>query len=212
MLIILIVRPHRNMFTPSAFPRLAVILLLQSAFERLVVFLAPPCSTWVAINCGTSRRTILCPAGDESLLQNRKSNKLATRTGFFFKDIPKPKNLNHSFPFVNHDILWGYPVLFGEAKSHWPWRLGLILLLVTCMDAHFIIEQPGSSLFFHYPYIVEAFKLMKLAGVKVVEGANSRVDSHLLLYQFLSYQEGNYLKCSFWMVLEGPKDYNINTN
>ena len=60
--------------------RLAVLLLLQAAFQKVVVILAPPCSTWVAINAGTSKRTLLCPAGDERLLRNRKSNKLATRT------------------------------------------------------------------------------------------------------------------------------------
>lgn len=34
------------------------------------------------------------------------------------------------------------------------------------MDGHFIIEQPGSSLFFHYLYIQEAFKLLAIAGLK----------------------------------------------
>lgn len=69
---------------PSAilsFLRLAVVLLLQAIFRKVVVILAPPCSTWVAINAGTSRRSIVCPGGDPNLLQNRKSNKLAARTG-----------------------------------------------------------------------------------------------------------------------------------
>lgn len=59
--------------------RLAIILVLQGEFGKLLVHLAPPCSTWIGINRGTSKRTILCPAGDESLLQNRKSNKIAAR-------------------------------------------------------------------------------------------------------------------------------------
>ena len=59
--------------------RLAVALLLQNAFQGLVVMMGPPCSTWIAINAGTSKRTILCPAGDQTLLQNRKSNKIACR-------------------------------------------------------------------------------------------------------------------------------------
>lgn len=75
-------------FSPSLYVlrcsklRLAVILLLQAAFGNVVAVLGPPCSTWVAINAGTSKRTILCPAGDETLLQNRKSNKIATRPVF----------------------------------------------------------------------------------------------------------------------------------
>ena len=47
-----------------------------------------------------------------------------------------------------------------------PGRLGQLLLLVACMDGHFLVEQPGSSLFFHYVYIREAFALLKLAGLK----------------------------------------------
>lgn len=49
-----------------------------------------------------------------------------------------------------------------------PCRLGLLLLLLACMDGHFIIEQPGSSLFFHYVYVQEAFALMKFAGLKAM--------------------------------------------
>ena len=64
-----------------SFLRLAVLLLMQAAFGKVVVVLAPPCSTWVAINAGTSRRTIVWQGGDPTLLQNRKSNKLAARTG-----------------------------------------------------------------------------------------------------------------------------------
>ena len=91
-------KPIQLLVQPSQFhigylasqPRLAVALLLQAAFQRVVVVLAPPCSTWVAINSGTSRGTILCPGGDETLLQNRKSNKLAARTGSlkWFGDSP----------------------------------------------------------------------------------------------------------------------------
>lgn len=73
--------PGFHVSYPASFPRLSVILLLQAAFQQVVVVLAPPCSTWVAINAGTSKRTILCPGGDPTRLQNRKSNKLATRTG-----------------------------------------------------------------------------------------------------------------------------------
>ena len=32
------------------------------------------------------------------------------------------------------------------------------------MNARFIIEQPGSSLFFHYKYIKEALKKLMMAG------------------------------------------------
>lgn len=57
-----------------------MILILQSTFGQLTVWLAPVCSTWVSISVGSSKRSILCPAGDESTLQNRKANKSAART------------------------------------------------------------------------------------------------------------------------------------
>lgn len=77
----LLARFHSLTAQPSK-QRLAVLLILQSAFGKLVAILAPPCSTWISINCGTSKRTIITPSGDETYLQNRKANKLATRTGF----------------------------------------------------------------------------------------------------------------------------------
>ena len=56
------------------------MLLLQAAFGKAMVWLAPVCSTWVSINIGTSKRSLLCPGGDPLLLQNRKANKMASRT------------------------------------------------------------------------------------------------------------------------------------
>ncbi len=52
-----------------------------------MVVWAPPCSTWVAINVGTSKRSILCPGGDPTLLQNRKANKTACRNGLEIQDV-----------------------------------------------------------------------------------------------------------------------------
>ena len=52
-----------------------------------IVVCAPPCSTWISINIGTSKRSILVPGGDETLVQNRKANKLACRTGFVQSDL-----------------------------------------------------------------------------------------------------------------------------
>ena len=36
------------------------------------------------------------------------------------------------------------------------------------MDGHFIIEQPGSSLFFHYAYVQESLRLLKRAGFRAI--------------------------------------------
>ena len=63
-------------------PRLAVILLLQAPFGALVTFLGPVCSSWVAINAGTSQRTLLTPGGNGGFPSVQRSNKMACRMGF----------------------------------------------------------------------------------------------------------------------------------
>lgn len=80
---------HPGMSLPASTwaVRLAVVLAMQSSFGVLVTMLAPPCSTWISINIGTSKRSILVPGGDETLVQNRKANKLACRTGFVQSDL-----------------------------------------------------------------------------------------------------------------------------
>ena len=62
--------------------RLAILLCLQGDFGRLVIVLATVCSTWTLVNIGTSKRSILVPRGDISLLCNRRGNKMTCRTGF----------------------------------------------------------------------------------------------------------------------------------
>ena len=59
-------------------------------------------------------------------------------------------------------------VVKEEPEIYQPWRTGLLLLLFGCMNARFIIEQPGSSLFFHYKYVKEAMKKLMMAGIKAM--------------------------------------------
>ena len=62
--------------------RLAIMTILMAPFGALVTFLGPVCSSWVSINAGTSKRTLLTVAGDCTLTSVRKANKMACRTGF----------------------------------------------------------------------------------------------------------------------------------
>lgn len=65
---------------PRSLPRLIVILLLQSALGQVLCFCGIVCSTWVAINAGTSKRTVLTPTGDETSVATRKGNIMCART------------------------------------------------------------------------------------------------------------------------------------
>ena len=61
-------------------PRLCVALCLQAGMG-LVMILATVCSTWVAVNLGTSRRSCLVPQGSVTATANRRGNKMVCRTG-----------------------------------------------------------------------------------------------------------------------------------
>ena len=65
---------------PSNLPRLLVIALLQSGFGLAFLVAGVVCSTWVAVNVGTSKRSVLIPSGDPSSLATRKGNIQISRT------------------------------------------------------------------------------------------------------------------------------------
>ena len=64
---------HSNM------SRIAVWLLLQCKPNNFFTLLATVCSSWVGINNGTSRRSILLPEGREDLLYIQIANGMAAR-------------------------------------------------------------------------------------------------------------------------------------
>lgn len=51
-------------------------------------------------------------------------------------------------------------------------RTCLLLLLLACMDAVFLVEQPESSLLFHYGRLKQTARLLKAAGVKATDFDN----------------------------------------
>ena len=60
--------------SPRAWLRLLVIALIQSGFGLVFLMAGVVCSTWVAVNVGTSKRSLLVPSGDMSSLATRKGN------------------------------------------------------------------------------------------------------------------------------------------
>ena len=72
--------PAGSVGSASSMPRLIVVLLLESAFAKVLLVCGIVCSTWVAINAGTSRRTILIPGGDETSVATRRGNIMCSRT------------------------------------------------------------------------------------------------------------------------------------
>ncbi|CAE7216775.1 unnamed protein product, partial [Symbiodinium microadriaticum] len=59
--------------------RIAVSLILRSKLDHLVAAFGVVCSSFVPVNRGTSKRSYLCPRGDENVVSVRKGNKLMAR-------------------------------------------------------------------------------------------------------------------------------------
>ena len=68
-------------------PRLCLGLLLRGRWGAMTVVLAIVCSTWSAVNLGTSERDALIPLGAFYKPSVRSANKMVARTGCFQKNI-----------------------------------------------------------------------------------------------------------------------------
>ena len=91
--------------------RLAVWLLSQCRQQSFFVLLATVCSSWVHINSGTSRRSLLLPEGRDELQYVALANGMASRIGFSWENsrkcwsfhIPNPKT---AYPIHTYDTSW----------------------------------------------------------------------------------------------------------
>ena len=61
--------------------RLILLLLIGCTFGKVLTFCGIVCSTWIALNVGTSRRSILAVGGDETSVATRRGNIMCARTG-----------------------------------------------------------------------------------------------------------------------------------
>lgn len=62
------------------FLRLAIWAILNAQEDRFWVLMGTVCSSWVHLNVGTSKRSILLPSGDESKAYIRDANSMLSRT------------------------------------------------------------------------------------------------------------------------------------
>lgn len=112
--------PHMDLSTPEGFVfALVVVLRLRVGGACLC---APPCSSFVWINRGTSKRTRIRPQGDITLPSVRAANQLAARTA-------------------------------------------LLAMVAHAAGAMLLIEQPLSSLLWHYPRMQELLMSVQMHKV-----------------------------------------------
>ena len=61
-------------------PRLSVWLILNGRENELFALFATVCSSWIHLNAGTSRRSLLLPEGDTSRSYIQAANEMVSRT------------------------------------------------------------------------------------------------------------------------------------
>ena len=74
-----LVRFFNVVFVERSALSLCIRLILNSEFEGLAAFFAIVCSSWVPVNRGSTKRTIMTPLGNEDFPAVRRSNKLTSR-------------------------------------------------------------------------------------------------------------------------------------
>ena len=135
-----------------------VLLALQGKVSKLLMMLATVCSTWVSVNAGTSRRSVLTPSGLACFTSVRRANKQVSRMGttnIVQRTWSCFKFTWESFPSI------GFVLVFHLARTC------LLILLIVCMDSVFLLEQPSTSLMVLFHRMRQTFRLLKAVGVKV---------------------------------------------
>ena len=124
------------------------------AKEDALIHCGPPCSSWIWVNRGTSRRTREEPEGDAGVNSVLNSN---ARLGF--DGNPRARD-GHAADFRVCPVIAGQLMLFVETLRI-TMRLVLVLLLALSRSAHVMVEQPRSSLMpFFAPFQALAKQLL----------------------------------------------------
>ena len=95
--------------------RLALALCINGCIEHAFYVIAVVCSSWSAVNAGTSSRDLLTPYGNEAIPGVRSGNRMVATWGTcekvskFFKGLYlQVWALNYSYPLLWHRSLSGY--------------------------------------------------------------------------------------------------------
>ena len=98
--------------------RLAVGTILNGKWGDLLCVLGVVCSTWVAVNKGTSRRSEVLPMGDPSRPSVRESNLMVSRTG-----LPASLSATHASPLAllpgRNSMCQGCPDPIAHPDGRW---------------------------------------------------------------------------------------------
>ena len=147
--------------------RLAVALCLCGRHQEALFIIAVVCSTWSAINLHTSQRDILTPLGDCNFAISEGGKSNGSKAG-------NPTWSSISFNPQREDVTWSRGSL-QHYNFCWDWncfdspgRVALLVILLQCLDQHWMVENPGSSCLLLHPWMRWAMRLIQKAYGKVI--------------------------------------------
>ena len=129
-----------------AWLRLCIWLILNCREDHFFCLFATVCSSWVHLNTGTSRRSVLLPEGDTSRGYIQASNKMTSRNFIWIHYFPV------STQFISYVVTIIILILYVMSIMCIADQLRTILLfcLIMCRGGTYMLEQPCSSLMRHF--------------------------------------------------------------
>ena len=127
-------------------PRLAVATIMAGCWDDLLCTLGVCCSSWVAVNRGTSRRSEVNAMGDSSRPSVQSSNLMVSRSATCQSLMSQYLCPARKYIFCADFMLCG--------------RVALLLLLIHVANGVFILENPASSLIFKHDRMIWLIQLL----------------------------------------------------
>ena len=125
----------------------------------MVAMIAIVCSSWTCVNRATSGRDILLPGGLSYHRSVRTANKMVARTGI---SKTKCKTAKHCETSFFHRFVVSIVLLCTSSPHD---RACLLILLLTTLEATWVVENPAGSCIFEYPRMKQVFQILKKFGV-----------------------------------------------
>ena len=146
----MLLHSHRSFCNNLTRLRLAVVFLLKAKVGDCISWLAIKCSSFTAVNRGTSKRSASNSVGDTSMPSVYQSNAMLERTTQFCLIL-------FACFYVNENCVYPYILQFGKERCLFP-RTILLLMVSAANFGVWILEQPGNSVLEFYPAFIHFIK------------------------------------------------------
>ena len=145
--------------------RLAIALCISGRYEEAFYVIAVVCSSWSAVNTATSKRDVLNPYGDQSLLGVRCGNRMVVRRG----DPGYTTDLELKHVHKKRSV-WLFSHTLQTYKPSAPMlRVALLLVFLEFLGQSWMVENLGSSCILLHPWHRWAIKTIKDFGGHVTK-------------------------------------------